>query len=203
MVARVTLHNMRQARDESVRAYGARLRGQASFCKFTQQCTGWEATVDYTEAILKDVLCQGLGDTEIQFYLLGDKNQDITMEQVLRFVEAKEAGKRSASRLLLHQAADALSGSSYKKHKRPPPKKQETCTYCGTKGHRSSPSTRIRRTECPAFNTVCNHCTRNITSREYAEPRTVPSRQEPQNGKMLSPTHCAASKRQTTQGLTR
>ena len=64
MVARVTLHNMRQDRDEPVRAYGARLRGQASVCKFTQQCTGCDATVDYTEAILKDVLCQGLGDTE-------------------------------------------------------------------------------------------------------------------------------------------
>ena len=37
MVARVTLHNMRQGRDEPVRAFGARLRGQASVCKFTQQ----------------------------------------------------------------------------------------------------------------------------------------------------------------------
>ena len=82
----------------------------------------------------------------------------MTMEQVLRFVEAKEAGKRSASRLLLPQATDALSGSSYKKQKRPPPKEQETCTYCGTKGHGRSPPTRIRRTECPAFDTTCNHC---------------------------------------------
>ena len=37
MVVRVTLHNMRQDRDEPIRAYGARLRGQASICKFTQQ----------------------------------------------------------------------------------------------------------------------------------------------------------------------
>ena len=35
MVARVTLHNMRQDRDEP---FGARLRGQASICQFTQQC---------------------------------------------------------------------------------------------------------------------------------------------------------------------
>ena len=34
MVARVTLHNMRQDRDEPVRAFGARLRGQAGVCKF-------------------------------------------------------------------------------------------------------------------------------------------------------------------------
>ena len=38
MVARVTLHNMRQDRDEPIRAYGARLRGQASVCKERGQC---------------------------------------------------------------------------------------------------------------------------------------------------------------------
>jgi len=35
IVARVALHNMKQDRDEPVSAYGARLRGQASVCKFT------------------------------------------------------------------------------------------------------------------------------------------------------------------------
>ena len=163
MVARVTLHNMKQDRDEPVRAYGARLRGQASVCKFTQQCTGCEANVDYTEAILKDVLCRGLEDTEIQMDLLGDSNQDMTLEQVLRFVEAKEAGKRSASRLLLPQATDAVTGSSYRRQKKPsvrgiPPKDQDTCSYCGTRGHGRNPPTRIRRTECPAFGTKCSHC---------------------------------------------
>ena len=55
--------------------YGARLRGQASVCKFTQQCTGCEANVDYIEAIIIDVLCRALEDTEIQMDLLGDKNK--------------------------------------------------------------------------------------------------------------------------------
>ena len=39
MVARVTLYNMKQDRGEPIRAYGARLREQASVCRFTQQCT--------------------------------------------------------------------------------------------------------------------------------------------------------------------
>ena len=34
MVARVQLHNMRQDRDETIRSFGARLRGQAGVCKF-------------------------------------------------------------------------------------------------------------------------------------------------------------------------
>ena len=155
MVARVALHNMKQDRDEPVRAYGARLRGQASVCKFTQKCTGCDASVNYTEAMLKDVLCRGLEDTEIQMDLLGDKNQEMTLEQVLKFVEAKEAGKRSASRLLLPHATDAVTGSSDRRQKKittrgPPPRDQELCTYCAP--------TRIRRKECPAYGVVCDHC---------------------------------------------
>ena len=95
--------------------------------------------------------------------LLGDKNQDMTLEQVLTFVEAKEAGKRSAARLLLPQSTDAMTSSSYRKQKKPsplatPPKNQEACTYCGTKGHGKNSPTRVRRTECPAFGTTCTHC---------------------------------------------
>jgi hypothetical protein len=97
--------------------------------------------------------------------LLGNENQDMTSEQVLKFVEAKEAGKRSASRLLLPQATDAVAGSSYKRQKRAPSKgqlsrDQDTCTYCGTKGHGRNPPTRIRRTECPAFGARCNCCSK-------------------------------------------
>ena len=136
MVARVTLHNMKQDRGEPVRAYGARLPGQTGVCKFTQQCTNCQANVDYTKAILRDVLCRGLEDSEIQLELLGDKNQDMTLEQILRFVEAKEAGKRSATQLLLPYATDAITGSTYKQQKRdaaegPPSKDQDSCSYCG------------------------------------------------------------------------
>lgn len=34
--------------------HGARLRGQASVCKFTQKCPSCEANVKYTEAMVKD-----------------------------------------------------------------------------------------------------------------------------------------------------
>ncbi|KAK3737416.1 hypothetical protein QZH41_000674 [Actinostola sp. cb2023] len=34
MVARVQLHNMHQDRDETIRSFGARFRGQAGVCKF-------------------------------------------------------------------------------------------------------------------------------------------------------------------------
>ena len=61
MMARVTLHNMKQDRSELIHYSGARLQGQAGVCRFTQQCTNCNADVDYTEAILRDVLYRQLG----------------------------------------------------------------------------------------------------------------------------------------------
>ena len=74
MVARVALHHMKQDRDEPIRAFAARLRGQASVCKYVKACPGCAQEVTYTEAILTDVLCRGIADTEIQMDLLGDAN---------------------------------------------------------------------------------------------------------------------------------
>ena len=127
--------------------------------------TGCEAHVDYTEAILRDVLCRGLYDTEVQMVLLGDKNQDMTSEQMLRFIEAEEAGKRSTSHLLLPQATDALTGSSYKKQEKlsvggPTPKDQVPAHTVGIEGTEETLQ-QVRRTECPAFGTKCNHCKRD------------------------------------------
>ena len=111
MVARVA--NMQQDRDEPVCAFGARLRGHAGVCKFTIPGTGCGAEVNYADAMLRDVLCRGLGDPDIRLDLLSDKNQDMTLEQVFKFVEAKEAGKRSATHLLALQRSDALSKSTF------------------------------------------------------------------------------------------
>ena len=76
MVARVTLNNMTQDRKETIRSFGARLRGQAGVCKFIIKCQGCHHDVNYTDAILRDVLTRGLSDPEIQLDLLGDQNQN-------------------------------------------------------------------------------------------------------------------------------
>ena len=90
---------------------------------------------------------------EIQLDLLGDKNQDMTLEQMLRFIEVKEAGKRSATMLLIPHATDAITGSTYKRQKRdtlerPLPKKQGSCLYCGKKDHGRSAPAPLKHT-CP------------------------------------------------------
>ena len=48
MVARVTLHHMKQDRDEPIRAFAARLKGQASVCKYVKACPGCNQDVTYT-----------------------------------------------------------------------------------------------------------------------------------------------------------
>lgn len=165
MVARVSLNNMHQDRDESIRSFGARLRGQACVCKYVTECPVCHDDVDFTEPILRDVLCRGISDTDIQLDLLGHTKQDMTLEEVLRFVEAKEAGKRSATRLLDHQAAGAIK-SSYSKTKREALLSQSTntghenstCSYCGMKGHGDKSNAAVRKTSCPAYNHICGHC---------------------------------------------
>lgn len=153
MIARVTLHNMRQDRDEPVRNFSAKLRGQAGVCKFVITCPNCNHEVNYTDTIVRDVLARGIADPDIQLDLLGDKNQNMTLEEVTQFVEAKEAGKRSASRLLDTHSIAATS--SYKKTKQPKD------MLCGKKGHGRHAPARTRKTECPAFGHKCGHCNKD------------------------------------------
>ena len=163
MVARVALNNMHQDQDESIRAFGARLRGQAAVCKYVINCPGDECNiiVDYTEQILRDVLCRGIANPDIQLELLGHTNQDMSLEEVFHFVETKEAGKRSANRLLDNQAAAIRS--NYSKSKRDTIKqssqtdktdkidRNSKCFYCGTLGHGTNTTAQSRKNSCPVF----------------------------------------------------
>ena len=173
MVASMALHNMRQDRNEPIRAYGARLRGQASVCKFTQQCTGCTANVDCTEAMIKDVLCRGLADTEIQMQLLGDKNQDMMLEQVLRFVEAKEAGKRSAS----HAPATVTGNgrSNGRRDLRPKAHQQSmrrpACTV-GSEGMEETPQQKSQENRMPSLRYQMQPLRQRLSHREGVKEQT-------------------------------
>ena len=65
------------------------------------------------ELVLRDVLIKGVADTDIQLDLLSETNQDMTFEEAIKFIEAKESGKRSA--VTLHQSQNAATRSTYKK----------------------------------------------------------------------------------------
>ena len=102
MVARVKLQNLRQDRDEPVRSFCARLRGQAAVCNYSKtktcQCTQ-NVVVDYSDDMIRDSLIRGLEDDEIRLHILGQANQNMSLEETLQLAEAQECGKRSAGRL--------------------------------------------------------------------------------------------------------
>ena len=98
----------------------------------------------------------GISDSDIQLDLLGDNNQEMSLENVSQFVEAKEAGEKAASRLLDSHTVDAAR-ISYKKSKQDT---SDKCGYCGKIGHGKSASPRTRRTHCPAYCHSCTNCDR-------------------------------------------
>ena len=145
MVARVALSNMRQGHEEPIRSFYARIKGQADTCKYEMECVNaaCDQINDFTEEIIRNVIARGLADQEIQLDLLGEKNQEMTLKDMIEYIEAKESGKRSASRLLDPQSTDAIS-SSYRRGKqhdvcnrggarpeKPKAKPKEVCIYCG------------------------------------------------------------------------
>ena len=106
------------------------------------KCNNCDTDVNYAEAILRNVLTCGLYDSEIQLELLGDQNQNMTLEQGFKFVEVKEAGRHSASKLMDSQDAESAS-SSYRRNKnadrlkvdKPKVETREVCSYCGKTGY--------------------------------------------------------------------
>ena len=173
MVARVTLHDMPQDHDEPVRAFGARLRGQAGVCKFIIECPHCKHDVNYTEPVLCDSVTRGLADQDIQLDIMGDRNQNMKLEEIFHFVEAKESGKRSASRLLHAQTQGAeAASSSYWRHKKESLiskhdnaadsiENPDLCTYCGKKGHGARSHVKLRQKECTAYGHTCKRCGKN------------------------------------------
>ena len=177
MVARVQLQNLRQDRDEPVRAYCARLRGQASVCQFvvTKKCTcELEVEINYSDEMVRDSLIRGLEDDDIRLEILAQPNQKLSLDETLQLAEAKESGKRSAGRLLLNPeyTTSANASSSYSKQNKPNQRNYPTperskppdnpspsiCFHCGRPGHGNGRNRQERKKKCPAFNHTCTRC---------------------------------------------
>ena len=108
--------------------------------------------------MVKDTIIHGLEDLEIKADVLGQQNQDMILEEVILFIEAKESGKRSQASLL---SPDNAAASLYYQGnpKGPTVQKAENkspCSYCGWKSQCDP-----HPTKCPAFGKVCTKCNRN------------------------------------------
>ena len=158
MVSRVAFQQMHQDRDEGVRNYAARLRGQADVCKYTitTTCTcGVDVIGNYRNNMIKDTLIRGLEDQEIQQDVLGHENQDMSLEDTVKLIEAKESGKRSQASL---HSDGAHAFSQYKKDKLKPVADKTKCGYCGSRGHGDGRDIETRKAKCKAYGQKCNKC---------------------------------------------
>ena len=182
IVAQVNHMKCIQGRDEPVRSFYARLKGQANVCDYTVKHTinGTEHTVSFEDKILRQILATNIADNEIQTELLSQLNLNktpMTANEMVNFIEAKENGKKSSMSLNNIQSSNAIT-SSYKKNTQPPakiyqaaqpkPNTQRTgmdkCSHCNRYGHGNhwgSQGAHIRKKlGCPAYGKKCSKCHR-------------------------------------------
>ena len=175
MIARVKLSNMRQDDAEKIPQFVARLKGQASTCKYTSisQCSNChnQVTHDYTNDMVRDALIKGITDSDIRQDILGEIDQNMSLEQVMQYISAKAQAKQSASHLSGETTTGAIR-SSHQRRKFPPTKNSnETynrnpstsytsgeCKYCGETGHGTNRLYRPSADRCPAIGKKCIKC---------------------------------------------
>ena len=169
MVARVTLSNMRQDNDEPVRQYAAKLKGQAGTCKFTvtEKCNNCnhDITHNYSDTMVRDALIKGLADIDIQQDLLGKSNQDMTLEEVTGYIEAKETAKKSASLLSNGHTVGVLRSNYQRNNAKTTPHTNQIakveptlCSYCRKIDHGNNNDLETRKKNCPAYGQRCKKC---------------------------------------------
>ena len=157
-VARVALSRMVQDRGDPIRSFAARLRGQAEVCMFTMKCAGCDVVNNQGEQRVADQLCVGLADPDIQEDLLKDPNQHMIVEEMIRFVEVRAAGKRSAVTIMTPTSSSTSANeeidhedaipSGYKKQQRPqskatPPKPSRPRHMHGANPHLANGSSHL------------------------------------------------------------
>ena len=163
LISRVNLRSMCQDHNEDIRHFTARVKGQAALCNYTIECHSCKTAVSYSDEEIKDQLSTGLADPEIQKEVLAQHKQCSTIEELVSFIEDREAGKRSQTALTSSSSVSKIS--AYKKSKMKPPETTTqdvaisgACSYCGEAGHGRRAPKSIRKVQCPAFTKTCENC---------------------------------------------
>ena len=140
------------------------------------KCSHCNHEVNYMDGMIHDALMRGLADEDIQLTLLGDSNQHPSLTEVLKFVETKESGKRSAAQLIdSHGIESARTSYRQKEHKVSQEKKMdqtEICSYCGKTGHGQKATPAIRKKSCNAYGHTCSHCKKRHHLEELCRSRS-------------------------------
>ena len=160
IISRVTLRRMFQDSQEDIRHFATRIKGQATLCEYNVKCPQCQRDVSYANSEIRDQICTGLADNEIQKDVLALRDQK-TLEELINFIEDKEAGRRSQNALNNQGAISKIS--QYKKQqtqqtKPSSEKDSDICGWCGNTGHGRRAPSDIRKKHCPASNATCDKC---------------------------------------------
>ena len=157
--------DMAQDQEESSGAFTARLKGQAATCNFIIKCSSTTCNneTNYSEQMVCHQLVRGLEDQAIQEQILahGADNTNLDLAKTLKFVEAKEAGKRSST--LLTSAGSLNKMSEFQRKKFADKTKVETtdhrkCGWCGQAGHGGRAPMQVRKEKCKSYKHTCEVC---------------------------------------------
>ena len=164
----IHLHEAKQTKEESTKAFAARVQGIASSCQLTKLCTCREpVTVSFMEETVYHVVLAGLRDSEMQERCLAAAYlKSVTnLQQLLQFCSAEESSKTSNGSSLI----GALK-SSYQREKRaghmqksdynkPGSPETRTCPNCGGAPHGKPGEPRWKtKADCPASKVICGKC---------------------------------------------
>ena len=114
-VLRTELLQLRQEHDEPFRTFTAKVRGKAETCSYTASCT-CGASVDYTDHVIRDVILNGLYDTDIRREVLRIAGiLETPINEIIALVESKEMARNALP-------SPSLSAvSSFVKQRKSPP----------------------------------------------------------------------------------
>ena len=154
-VIRESMGNLKQERGETVRKFTGRIRALAVVSELEVECACTKK-VSYMKEAIKDRVVGGLHDQDIKTAVLSHKDvNEWSLDDLLGYVEAKEAGRVSASLMGGAASASAVSSggsSSYSSSSKGKPRVQQRsgCDRCG----RSHGQDR----GCPAKELKCFNC---------------------------------------------
>ena len=135
-VLRTELIQLRQERDEPIRAFAAKVRGKAETCVFTASCECGK-DVDYTDHAIRDVILNGIADVDIRREVLGTAEiLKKPVNDVIALVENKEMARSASS------SSNLSAMSSFQQQQRTVTDNQNT-----------TPSQSAKTTQAP-----CPHC---------------------------------------------
>ena len=118
-IVRDELKKMRQANDESFRAFAARVRGKAETCSFELKATcpcpcQEQFTIDYTVEEIRDVLLAGIGRAEIkQEALIADQVEEKTINEIVAFVEKREMAHSAVAEARIQSAEARIQSAAF------------------------------------------------------------------------------------------